>query len=122
MNADPLFKRLLTVFFLDFLRLFCPEIADYIDPGSIEFIDKETFSEMLPRGRRELDLVVKVRVRGSAAFIVIHIEAQGAKRVDFVRRMFHYCARLDEKLGLPVYPIALFVRRAAAARAGYLPR
>ncbi|MGO8751454.1 MAG: hypothetical protein ACLQNE_36375 [Thermoguttaceae bacterium] len=32
MDHDRLFKELLTTFFLDFLEVFCPELAKYLDP------------------------------------------------------------------------------------------
>ena len=44
MDHDRLFKELLTTFFLDFLEVFCPELAKYLDQGSLEFLDKEVFT------------------------------------------------------------------------------
>ena len=40
MDHDRLFKQLLREFFTDFLELFLPEVAGYIEPGSVEFLDK----------------------------------------------------------------------------------
>lgn len=42
------------------------------------------------------------------AFFLIHIENQSYSQAEFGRRMFQYFARLYEKHGLPVYPIAVF--------------
>ena len=39
---------------------------------------------------------------------MIHVENQANPQADFGRRMFRYFARLSEKFGLPVYPIAIF--------------
>jgi len=59
--------------------------------------------------RRLVDLVVKVRFRnGKRAFFLIHVENQASRKKGFPRRMFHYFARLDEKFGLPIFPVAIF--------------
>ena len=42
------------------------------------------------------------------SFFLVHLEHQAQTQSDFARRMFRYFARLHEKHGLPVYPIALF--------------
>ncbi len=46
MDHDPLFKELLRTFFIEFIELFLPEVASYLDPGAIEFLDKEMFSDL----------------------------------------------------------------------------
>jgi len=57
----------------------------------------------------EVDLIVKIRFRGGKqAFFLIHIENQASSRKDFARRMFQYFARLHEKYGLPIFPVAIF--------------
>ena len=40
MDHDRLFKELLTTFLLDFLEVFCPELAEYLDPDSLEFLQR----------------------------------------------------------------------------------
>ncbi len=40
MDHDRIFKELLTVFFVEFLALFLPKVAAYLDPTSLEFLDK----------------------------------------------------------------------------------
>jgi predicted transposase YdaD len=108
-NHDQLFKALLTTFFIDFVRAFLPDAARYIDADSIEFLDKEIFTDISSAERHEVDLVVKVRFRGGKkAFFLIHVENQASWKKDFAVRMFRYFARLHEKHGLPVFPIALF--------------
>ena len=59
MDHDRLFKELLTTFFVDFLEVFCPELAKYLDPGSLEFLDKEVFTDVTHGERHEVDLVAK---------------------------------------------------------------
>ena len=40
-DHDRLFKQLLSTFFLEFLELFAPELARDIEPGAVEFLEKE---------------------------------------------------------------------------------
>ncbi len=45
-DHDRLFKELLTTFFVEFLELFLPEVLAYLEDDSIEFIDKEVFTDV----------------------------------------------------------------------------
>src|ERR1700710_535544 len=109
MDHDRLFKELLTTFFIEFIELFMPEVAAYIERDSIEFLDKEIFTDIAAGERHEVDLLVKVRFRGAGeGYFLIHVESQASPRAGFARRMFHYFARLDADHDLPVFPIALF--------------
>ena len=107
-DHDGLFKRLLTMFFFEFVQLFLQHVANHIDPTYIEFLDKETLGPLRSRRRRESDLVAKVRLMDQReAFFLIHIENQSKNDPDFPRRMYEYYARLREKYGLPVYAVAI---------------
>ncbi len=111
MDHDRLFKLLLRTFFREFLFLFLPAIAESIDPASLEFLDKEVFTDLTAGERHEVDLLVKCRFRepgSEAAFFLLHVETQASAQGDFAARMFRYFARLTEKHALRVYPIALF--------------
>ena len=108
MDHDRLFKELLTAFFREFLELFFPGLAAKLDPDSIEFLDKELFTDVTQGDRHEADLVVRARFRGQALCFLIHVEAQAQPQADFARRMFGYFALLHQKYNLPVYPIAVF--------------
>ena len=49
-DHDQLFKRLLREFFLDFVELFLPAVRQYLELGSIEFLDTYgslTFEQIL---------------------------------------------------------------------------
>jgi hypothetical protein len=107
MDHDRLFKKLLRTFIPDFLEVFCPELAKHLDPGSLEFLDKEIFTDVTHGDRHEVDLVAKARFRGKPLGFLIHLEAQARKQSDFRQRMFMYFARIHEEYGLPVYPIAV---------------
>ncbi|HEY3268950.1 MAG TPA: DUF4351 domain-containing protein [Armatimonadota bacterium] len=107
MDHDRLFKELLTTFFVEFVDLFLPDVAGYLNPGSLEFLDKEVFTDVTSGDRHEADLVVKAAFADREAFFLIHVETQSSRHAEFPRRMFRYFARLHEKFALPVYPVAL---------------
>ena len=90
------------------MQLFLPDVSASLDPASIEFLDKEVFTDVTAGEKHEVDLLVKARFQGAEAFFLIHVENQSKKQSDFPRRMFTYFARLHEKYSLPVYPVVLF--------------
>jgi predicted transposase YdaD len=105
---DRLFKELLTTFFVEFIELFLSEILVYLERDSIEFLDKEVFTDVTAGVRSEADLIVKVKFRRQESYFLIHVENQAYKQPDFDKRMFRYFSRLYEKFDLPVYPVVLF--------------
>lgn len=107
MDHDQLFKQLLTVFFAEFIELFLPELNAYLSRETIEFLDKEIFTDLTSGQRHEVDLLVKAKFNQADAFFLVHVESQATAQDEFAKRMFRYFARLHEKFDLPVYPIAL---------------
>ncbi|MFH7024652.1 MAG: Rpn family recombination-promoting nuclease/putative transposase [Heteroscytonema crispum UTEX LB 1556] len=107
-DHDRLFKELLTTFFVEFLDLFFPEILTYLERDSIQFLDKEVFTDVTAGERYEADLIVKVKFREQESCFLIHVENQAYKQQDFGKRMFRYFSRLYEKFDLPVYPVVIF--------------
>src|SRR5262245_35961646 len=116
-DHDRLFKELIHVFFLDFLELFLPELAVHVDRASVEFLDKEVFTDVTIGDRHEVDIVAKVRLRAQSSFFLVHLENQAQPQTEFAARMFSYFARLHLKHRLPVYPIALFSHQGRTAEA-----
>ena len=106
-NHDRLFKELISTFFIEFIQLFFPQVAAYLEPEPLEFLDKEVFTDVTAGDTYETDIVVKARFQSQETFFLIHIENQAYYQDNFDQRMFRYFARLSEKYGLPVYPIAL---------------
>jgi predicted transposase YdaD len=106
-NHDRLFKELLNTFFMDFIELFLPEMALYIDSSSLQFLDKEIFSDVTAGDTHEVDLLVKAKFKGSESFFVVHVETQSDRQPKFDRRLYGYFARLYEKYDLPIYPVAV---------------
>lgn len=99
---------MLRTFFAEFIELFLPEVAAYLDPAHVEFLDKEVFTDVTAGERHEVDLLVKCRFKGKQAYFLIHVESQAQHRPEpFPKRMFRYYARIDEAHDLPVYPIAV---------------
>jgi hypothetical protein len=107
-DHDRLFKELLSIFFSEFIELFLPDVAGYIERDSISFLNQEIFTNITSGERREVDLLAQVRFRGQDTCFLIHIENQSYSQAGFERRMFHYFARLDEKYALPIYPVVIF--------------
>ncbi|MGB3291612.1 MAG: DUF4351 domain-containing protein [Phormidesmis sp.] len=107
-DHDRLFKELLSTFFLEFLELFLPEVASYLKPGSITFLDKEVFTDVTAGDKYETDLLAQVQFRGEPSFFLIHLENQATARATFGKRMFRYFARLFEKYDYLVYPVVVF--------------
>ncbi len=106
-DHDHLFKELLGAFFREFLELFVPDLAAQLRPGPIVFEDKETFDDLLTGHRHVMDLVARVRLRGGAGEIHVHLEPQARWQRVFSQRMFDYGAVLWLRRRLPVYPIAV---------------
>jgi hypothetical protein len=107
-DHDRLFKELLSIFFSEFIELFLPNVAEYIERDSVSFLNQEIFTNITSGERREVDLLAQVRFRGQETCFLIHVENQSYSQAGFERRMFHYFARLDEKYSLPIYPVVIF--------------
>lgn len=109
-DHDRIFKELIRTFFMEFVELFLPEVHADLDQSSIEFLDKEVFTDVTSGEKHEADLIVKARFRGQESFFLFHIEAQAddRKKPPFPKRMFTYFARLHEGHDLPVYPVVIF--------------
>jgi len=113
---DQLFKDLLRAFFGDLLNLVMPEVATYLNLGQVEFLDKETFTDLPVGRRRELDLVAKVPIRKGARdreverLVLIHIEIERRYRSVVARRLWRYTMHLSLRHKLPVVPIVVFLR------------
>ncbi|NOT64210.1 MAG: DUF4351 domain-containing protein [Acidobacteria bacterium] len=109
-DHDRIFKEIIKTFFLEFVELFLPEVFADLEPDSIEFLDKEVFTDVTTGEKHEADLVVKARLRGQPWFFLFHVEAQANRKElqRFPQRMFTYFARLHESYGLPIYPVVIF--------------
>ncbi len=107
-DHDRLFKELLTTFFIEFLELFLPEVAAFVEPDSLVALDKELFSDIALGERYETDILMQSRFKGQEAWFLIHLETQSYREAEFEERMFRYFIQLYLKYKRPIYPIALF--------------
>jgi hypothetical protein len=46
-DHDQNFKNLISTFFIEFLELFLPELAQKIDPKSIKFLKQQYFTDLI---------------------------------------------------------------------------
>jgi hypothetical protein len=111
LGYDQLFKTILEALLQDFLELFFPEAAARLDFQSLRFVDKEVFANV-PEGEvRQADIVARLETRdGEPELVLVHIEVQWEPKSDFPRRMFQYYSVLRLHYGIPVFPIALYLR------------
>ena len=119
-DHDQRLKVLLKEFFEAFFQCFFGEWADRFDYHDIEWLDKELFLAPPQGERRQLDLVARLKLRpgypppceGMTELVaLVHLEVDaGTSTVVFGRRMYEYYVHLRRDTGLPVYPIALFLR------------
>jgi hypothetical protein len=108
---DALFKETLRAFLPEFVALFYPEVAARLDfARGVEFLDKETFTDIPDGARREADLVARVHtVDGAPELLLVHVEVQSARRGEFAFRMFEYYALLRLRHRLPVFPVVVYL-------------
>jgi len=107
-DHDRLFKELITTFFAEFMALFFPEAHRCLDYAYLEFLPQEVFTDVTAGEKNIVDILVKTRLQGEEGHILIHVEPQEYREQEFNRRMFKYFARLHEKHGEKVLPIAVF--------------
>jgi hypothetical protein len=55
-DHDCLFKKRLATSLPDFLELFLPEVAAFVEADSIEFLDKEVFTDVPSGEKCEADI------------------------------------------------------------------
>jgi predicted transposase YdaD len=107
-NHDQLFKELLTTFFVEFLELFFPSVLEYLDTNSIQFVDKELFTDLVGGEKKILDIVALAKFQRQDYSFLVHIENQASNAPEFNHRMFRYFCSLFLKYDRPIYPIVVF--------------
>lgn len=120
-DHDQRFKTLIREFFAEFFRLFFPAWADRFDFGRVEWLDTQAFPDP-PQGRRQsLDLVAKLPTTQAVPaerpgqeeswIALVHVEVESRDSVAPLRpRMLDYYHFLRQQHGLPVLPVALYLR------------
>jgi len=78
-SHDQHFKKLLITFFHEFLEAFVPELASILEGRHFEFLDKELIWIRRRFSKAKfVDLVAKVKLKGQAGFILIHVDFNDA--------------------------------------------
>jgi Domain of unknown function (DUF4351) len=123
-DHDQRFKSLLKAFFAEFFETFLPVWAERFDFSRVDWLEQEVFTDP-PRGeRRSLDLVARLPLRdgvpppmgisvesADSLLTLIHVEVESQDSVAALRpRMLSYYEQLRRRHGLPVLPIALYLR------------
>jgi hypothetical protein len=123
-DHDQRFKSLLKAFFAEFFQVFFPAWADRFDFARVDWLEQEVFPDPPQGERRCLDLVARLPLRpgvpppapapGEPAdcwLTLIHVEIESQDTVAPLRpRMHAYYEQLRRRHGLPVLPIALYLR------------
>lgn len=107
---DPLFKTLLRAFFPEFLYLVSPEVAAKLHLRRAAFLDKELFTDETGGGRREVDLLARLPVRGSRRSLLVHVEIESRARKGMARRLHGYSIQIQARHGGQVLSIVLNLR------------
>lgn len=105
MKHDRLSKKLLETFFADFLRLIAPDAARRLRLGETSFLDKELCTDWPGGARREVDLLVRIPVKGSEAALLIHVEIEARARPGMKKRLWKYYMQIRQRHDLLVLPI-----------------
>jgi hypothetical protein len=119
-DHDQRLKVLLKEFFQAFFACFFPIWAGRFEFADIDWLDKELFLAPPQGEKRQLDLVARLKLRSGAPpprggetdlVALVHVEVESRDSVVAFRpRMFDYYVQLRRDTGLPVLPVALFLR------------
>ncbi len=121
-DHDQRFKSLLKEFFAEFFQTFFPDWAARFDFSTVDWLEQEVFTDPPQGERRSLDLVARLGLRPGVPppvptestdrwLTLIHVEIESRDAAAPLRpRLFSYYEQLRRKHGLPVLPIALYLR------------
>ena len=112
MKQDSSWRKILDKLLPEFLGFYFREIHQAIDFNrGVEFLDKE-LQKILPQeddtGKRVVDKLVRVfLLDGSEKWLLIHIEIQGYREIDFAKRVYNCNYRISDRFGEKVISVAL---------------
>jgi hypothetical protein len=110
MKHDRLSKKLIETFFADFLRLVAPDSARRLRLREPSFLDKELCTDWPGGARREVDLLVRVPVKGSETALLIHVEIEARARAGMNKRLWKYHMQIRQRHDLLVLPVLVNLR------------
>jgi hypothetical protein len=110
---DPLFKRLLQRFFVDFLRLVAPDVAARLGPFEPVFLDKEFSFPDLP-GSRVVDLLARIPLSGGAGgegrALLVHVEIEARARRGMGERLREYHRWIQSRHSGQILSVVVYLR------------
>lgn len=107
---DPLFKRLLQRFFVDFLRLVAPDVAARLDLAAPVFLDKELLLAGDP-GSRVVDLLVRIPLLGDKErTLLVHVEIEARARRGMGERLREYHRWIQSRHPGQILSIVIYLR------------
>ncbi len=107
---DPLFKRLLQRFFVDFLRLVAPDVAARLDLSAPVFLDKELLLPGDP-GSRVVDLLVRIPLLADKErTLLVHVEIEARARRGMGERLREYHRWIQSRHSGQILSIVIYLR------------
>jgi predicted transposase/invertase (TIGR01784 family) len=108
---DTPWKEILEVFFRQFMEFFVPGSEKDIDWSvAVKFLDKELqkLTKDSVVSRRHTDKLIEVTLKDNTKkWILIHIEVQSQRDLNFSERMFVYNYRVYDRYKIPVTSVAI---------------
>jgi uncharacterized protein DUF4351 len=107
---DPLFKRLLQRFFVDFLRIVAADVAERLDLSVPVFLDKEFSLPSLP-GSRVVDLLARIPLLGDhGRSLLVHVEIESRARRGMEERLREYHRWIQSRYPEQILSIVVYLR------------
>jgi hypothetical protein len=107
---DPLFKRLLQRFFVDFLRLVAPDVAARLDLSAPVFLDKELLLPEDP-GSRVVDLLARIPLLADGGrTLLVHVEIEARARHGMGERLREYHRWIQSRHSGQILSIVVYLR------------
>jgi hypothetical protein len=115
---DQRFKTIIREFFADFLQLFFADWANRFDLTRIEWLEKELLPNPPDGDQHLLDLVAKLHAlepigedSSGEWLALVHVEIESPDKTTVLKpRMPGYYTSLCDRYGLPVLPIAVYLK------------
>jgi Domain of unknown function (DUF4351) len=110
---DSPWKRILDLYFEDFMALCWPEKHALIDwDKDYTMLDKELLqiNKDAAITNKTVDKLIEIHCKeGDVAYLILHLEIQRTANADFTRRMFQYRYRLRDLYDKPIASLAILI-------------
>ena len=119
-DYDSPWKNALEVYFKEFIQFFFPDMAADVDWNRrYVFLDKELRQVVREAalGRKYVDKLARLhRINGHEEWVLIHIEVQSQRDIDFPKRMYTYNYRIFDRFDRKVASLAILADENSAWR------